>query len=133
MVDDELDTQLGVISRNQLFNTEITESMVNDGVGFTSTAGGAGAFDVIADFLVNPDLEFAFLQMNVVYPLIQDSTGDPIPYLEWQFSSNTAFPDIKAALLGDGYYESPSGIFSYPMEIQVPVTGEGTTIYSVSN
>jgi hypothetical protein len=130
LVDDEASVVRDV--RDFEFNTEIIESRVNDGTPIVSTIGGGDAFDDIAGFLSNPDLEFAFLQMDVIYPLIQES-GEPIPYLEWQFSSDVAFPDTKAMLLGRGYYEALTGIFAAFAEIQVPVTGEGSTLYTVSN
>lgn len=133
LVDDQIfSDDDGIEQRDPLRNTEITESRVNDGASIVSAVGGARPFAAIADFLNNPDLEFAFLQMDVIYPLIQES-GEPIPYLEWQFSSDVAFPDTKAVLLGRGYYEALTGIFAAFAEIQVPVTGEGSTLYTVSN
>ena len=58
---------------------------------------------------------------------------EPIPYLEGSFLVMRLFPDTKVLLGKRLLYEALTGIFAAFAEIQVPVTGEGSTLYTVSN
>jgi hypothetical protein len=141
----EYGTRTGAWSRDDP-NTEIYESSINDGyeasgdyivLEATNTAPYTDIYQICTD--TSPDytvpLSTLSLQLNIVTPLIDASTGDPFPYLEWQLAMDISegLADTKAVIVGEGYYEAADKTFYYPFVVTRSTTGESTSVYTLSN
>lgn len=119
-------------------NTEIYESLVNDAYD------SSGDFIVLQAYNAAPytdlysvcmeDLNTLALQLNIVTPLLDESTGS-FPYLEWQLEveSSQAFANTQAIVTGEGYYQAHDKIFYSPFVLTRSTTGEHTGLYTLSN
>lgn len=130
----------GFIERSPGTNTEIYEALINTEASSDYVVLEANSTDSLYSEVYNTctdtDLAILSLQLDIVTPLQEyGSSGDPIPYLEWQLvtDSNEPFADTKAVIIGEGYHQGTEGIFYYPIVWTRNTTGESTNIYTLSN
>ncbi len=132
-------------------NTEIYESLINDPTINLGDLSGyvvlkaedlGNEFQPLYDLSIGDvgaigagDLEQLALQLTIVNPLVEQSTGDSVPYLEWQLSSSgpAPFADNKTVILGEGYYEGQTGTFYFSHVIEQSSIDESATIYTLGN
>ena len=132
----------GTFIRDINLNTEVYESLINSSNTYGSldhvvleASSSETKYQEILDFCLDSTIQRLTMQLDIVSPLIEESTGLGIPYLEWQLVTNSTdpFADNKAAIVGKGYYEGLSGTYYFPYIIVKPTVGENNNIYTLSN
>lgn len=113
-------------------NTEIYESLIDSSSDYVVLQ--SSDFTTIEDFTTDSDWIDLSLQLNIVSTLI-DSSGDTIPYLEWQLVLNASEPlaNYNSVIVGDGFYQGKEDTYYFPYVITRSSTGESASIYTLSN
>lgn len=140
--DDTRTTSRGTTAR-QTINTEIYESLVNDRysdgtytVLYTDSSDSTSKYYTLYDNFNGTDIRLVNLQISIISNLIQKTSGDTIPYLEWQLvteSNNDSFSNLRTFILGDGQHQGNSGTYYYPYVISRSSIGAETSQYTLSN
>lgn len=147
---DEVFELFGTAFRDFALNTEVYESLINDPSINANLTGyivlkaeAEDEYQPLYDLSVGDpgaigagnSLKQLALQLNIVSPLVEQFTGNSVPYLEWQLSTSgpAPFADNKTVIVGEGYYEGQSGTFYFPHVITQSSIDESATIYALGN
>ncbi len=145
---DETRRLIGIESRNMAYNTEIYEDLINGESGSThfdsapdhtvlrtDNENTSSPYHALYQMMVDQSFVKLELQLDVISPLLEASTGVTVPYLEWQFvsSSEIPFADTKSVLVGEGYHDAASGTYYFPSIIFKNSTEESVSTYTLGN
>lgn len=133
-------------NRHVQINTEIYEGLVNYSP-WTSTSGYTNTvlvaknsstltgFDSIYDFLRLTGYTNLYFSMSINNILEVPSSGETIPYLEYQIVMDANAPVMAntAEIMGEGYYDTGDKTYYFPYVISTTNTEEVTTLYTLSN